>query len=550
VYKLFLTLRYLRKRRIAYFAIAAVMLCSAMVLIVMSVMGGFLDLLKTKARGLLGDIIIDNRSYSGFPLYDEFIADIASWPEIEKATPVLYSYGLLRFSETTQTQTVRVVGIRLADVYVVNAFKSGLYYETYYPGTTTLAPQAQPRVGFDPQEIIEIRDEQGRPVGTGPRPVLPPEHQAALERSWAAGLRDTLTPPTELTAILRAAGLPEIVGVYDLVDDHGPPRFTGNELPGLIIGRDIIAERLPTAAYKRFWAYPRGCAVALTLLPLSATGTADIPVKQPFRYVDDSRTGIYEIDSQHVYCDFELLQKLLQMHATERVDPGTGRTIGTVPGRASQIQVKLRPLVAGRPVRPEAVAQRLSEHYHALAADPRFDLGFDDRMLIERVEALTWEESQRHIIAPVENERRLVTILFGIISLVAVVLVLCILYMIVLQKTRDIGIVKSIGGSSTGVAAIFVTYGAAVGLVGALSGAALGTVFVHHINEIQDFLTWAFGWRVWSREVYSFDAIPSTVRVEDTVAVIVAAILAATLGSLLAAWRAGAMQPVEALRHE
>ena len=75
MYKLFLTLRYLRKRRIAYFAIAAVILCTAMVLIVMSVMGGFLDQVKIKARGMLGDLIVDNRWYSGFPFYDEFITD-------------------------------------------------------------------------------------------------------------------------------------------------------------------------------------------------------------------------------------------------------------------------------------------------------------------------------------------------------------------------------------------------------------------------------------------------------------------------------------------
>ncbi|RMF70758.1 MAG: hypothetical protein D6744_18960, partial [Planctomycetota bacterium] len=138
LYKLFLTVRYLRKRRIAYFAIAAVMLCSAMVLIVMSVMGGWLDQLMLRARGLLGDIIVDNRSYSGMPLYEDFIREISQWPEVEMATPVVYSVGLLRFPDTAQTNTVRIVGVRLDEVYEVNAFKSSLYYERFYPGTTTM----------------------------------------------------------------------------------------------------------------------------------------------------------------------------------------------------------------------------------------------------------------------------------------------------------------------------------------------------------------------------------------------------------------------------
>ena len=138
MYKLFLTLRYLRDRRIAYFAIGAVMLCAAMVLVVLSVMGGWLDMVKKQSWGLLGDIVVDNSAYAGFPLYQEFIDEISKWPEIVKATPVIYTYGLFYVRETKQSKDVRVVGLRLEDVYTVNAFKSSLFYEKYYPGTTTL----------------------------------------------------------------------------------------------------------------------------------------------------------------------------------------------------------------------------------------------------------------------------------------------------------------------------------------------------------------------------------------------------------------------------
>jgi lipoprotein-releasing system permease protein len=554
VYKLFLTLRYLRKRRIAYFAIAAVTLCTAMVLIVMSVMGGFLDQLKFKARGLLGDIIVDNRSYSGFPLYEEFIADITQWtnddgePLVLAASPVIYSYGLLRFHGTPQTHLVRVVGLRLDEACEITAFGRGLYYEKFYPGTTSLAPQRQPLLGFDIESdaIIDWHDEQGRPMGPGPRPLLPPKYQAALEQSWAAGVRDDESPSTEWGPLLRAAGLPEIVGVYAPVEGPEPPQLDGEPWPGLIIGRDIIAKRLPDGQYKRYWYQPRGCLLTVTLLPVSSGGGADMPIKQPFRYSDDSRTGIYEIDSQHVYCEFALLQELLSMDAAERVDPETGQVLGTVPGRCSQIQVKIAPGVD-----PHALAQRLQQHYRTFVDDERFELDFNDRRLVQLVEAMTWEESQAHIIAPVEKERRLVTTLFAGMALVSAVLVLCILYMIVLQKTPDIGIIKSIGGSHVGVALIFILYGAIVGLIGAVLGAILAYDFVTYINDIQDFLTRLNpAWQVWDRSVYSFDQIPNTVRMVDIVVVIIAAVIAATVGSLLAALRAGFMQPVEALRHE
>jgi len=555
LYKLFLTLRYLRKRRIAYFAIAAVVLCTAMVVIVMSVMGGFLDQLKFKARGLLGDIIVDNYSPSGFPLYEEFIADISDpnqWPEVVKATPVIYSYGLLRFQGSTLTSATQVVGIRLEDVYVINAFKSSLYYEKYYPGTTTLAEQRQPVLGFDMHgPPVKWRDAQEKGMADGPRPLLPPTYQQALEKSWAAGVRDTETADNYWTTTCRGYGGPVIAGEYKTLENEafGPPEMTGEPYPGLIVGRDIVANRLPDGRYERYMQRPRGCVVSLTLVPVSLAGTLDTPIKQPFRYADDSRTGIYEIDSRHSYCDFDLLQQLLQMQRTERKNDA-GEVVGTVPGRCHQIQLKLRDKVNGKPVDPHAVAARLEKLYQSYSLDRRFDLALADVQLLQNIHVKTWEESQAHIIAPVEKERQLVTILFGIISLVAAVLVLCILYMIVLQKTRDIGIVKSIGGSSAGVAAIFVTYGAAVGIGGSIVGALLGTLFVHNINRIQDFLVWAFGWRVWDRSVYSFDEIPSTVRPAEVVTVVVFAIAAATIGALAAAWRAGGMQPVEAIRHE
>jgi len=106
MYKLFLCLRYLRKRRIAFFAIAAVWLCTAMVLIVISVMGGFLDMVKARSRGLLGDLIMENGALQGFPFYQEFIDQIKKeMPDrIEEATPVIVNYGLLRFPSSNITK--------------------------------------------------------------------------------------------------------------------------------------------------------------------------------------------------------------------------------------------------------------------------------------------------------------------------------------------------------------------------------------------------------------------------------------------------------------
>jgi lipoprotein-releasing system permease protein len=158
---------------------------------------------------------------------------------------------------------------------------------------------------------------------------------------------------------------------------------------------------------------------------------------------------------------------------------------------------------------------------------------------------------QQKYIQAIEKEEVLVMIMFGVVSLVAVFLILCIFYMIVQEKTRDVGIIKSVGGSTEGVAAVFLVYGGAIGLVGALLGSLLGTTFVDHINEIQDWLARINPeWRVWSPETYSFDKIPSAWKTWDVVWICILSIFASILGAAFPATRAGRTWPVESLRYE
>lgn len=539
MYKLFLTVTYLCKRRIAYFAIAAVMLCTMMVLVVSSVMGGFLDKIKFKARGLLGDIIVQNHSARGFPLYEEFIREVKEWPEVEAAAPVVFTVGVLNFKDSTVMQVVNVTGVQLQEIYKINAFKSSLFYERYYPGTTRFEDQPQPLLGFDPLLSPQRKDRRDTIL-----PVLPEDHRLALEQSRRAGVTDRDSVETEYNELLREEGLPPVPGYFGVnkaesENELPAPAYAGEAWPGLIIGRDLVAIREADGRYDR--RLPRGALVTATIVPITDNGNPESPVRQPFRYADDSRTGIYEIDSKHIYCDFSLLQRIMLMGAAERAD-GSGPT----PARCSQIQIRLRTGADGR-----SLCRRMQELYRGYANGGRFQLSNIERRLIDGIEVLTWEQSQAHFIAPVEKERVLVTILFAIISLVAAVLVLCILYMIVLQKTRDIGVVKALGGSSTGVASIFLLYGAAVGIVGAIIGATLGYLLVVNINEIQDFLISINPrFRVWDRSVYSFDEIPNTVRTSDLIFIVATGIGLSILGSLAAAVRAGRMHPVESLRYE
>src|SRR5450432_1576165 len=95
MYKLHLILKYLRKRRIAWVSLIAVMLCTAMVLVVISVMGGWLRMFRETNHGLVGDEVIYRQSSEGFPYYQEMIEKIGAMPEVKAASPVINSPGLI-----------------------------------------------------------------------------------------------------------------------------------------------------------------------------------------------------------------------------------------------------------------------------------------------------------------------------------------------------------------------------------------------------------------------------------------------------------------------
>ena len=133
---------------------------------------------------------------------------------------------------------------------------------------------------------------------------------------------------------------------------------------------------------------------------------------------------------------------------------------------------------------------------------------------------------------------------------VAIFLIFCIFYMIVVEKTKDIGIIKSVGATSGGVAGIFLGYGAAIGIVGAGLGLLMGWSIVHNINTLHDWLGKAMNVVIWDPEIYAFDTIPNTMSAVHVARILGAAIIASILGALVPAIRAARMHPVEALRWE
>ena len=123
-------------------------------------------------------------------------------------------------------------------------------------------------------------------------------------------------------------------------------------------------------------------------------------------------------------------------------------------------------------------------------------------------------------------------VLFGVISLVAVFMIFCIFYTIVAEKTRDVGILKSVGASGWNVAQIFLTYGAAIGFVGGGAGVLIGWLFLKYINEINDGVGKLLGRPIYNAEVYGLAKLPTTIDWREAIIIWIIGIIAAIAGSV------------------
>src|SRR5579859_6675162 len=128
MYKLHLILKYLLRRRIAWWSLLAVTLCTMMVLVVISVMGGWLTMFENSFHGLTGDIVIESNSLSGFPWYQEMIDRMQTKPGIEAAVPSIETFGLINIGNLANAG-VRVMGIPIERIGKVNQFPQSLWLQ-------------------------------------------------------------------------------------------------------------------------------------------------------------------------------------------------------------------------------------------------------------------------------------------------------------------------------------------------------------------------------------------------------------------------------------
>ncbi|MFN0067204.1 MAG: ABC transporter permease [Limisphaerales bacterium] len=162
----------------------------------------------------------------------------------------------------------------------------------------------------------------------------------------------------------------------------------------------------------------------------------------------------------------------------------------------------------------------------------------------------TWMEENSHLLDAVAVEKNVMFIVLFFIMIVAAFGITSTLITFVVQKTREIGILKALGATRWQVSVLFLGQSLAVGVIGVVLGLGLGLLAVRFRNEFLAFMRRTTGLELFPAEIYGFRELPALVEPRDVLLICGSALVACLVAGVLPAWHAGRLQPVEALRHE
>ncbi len=549
MYKLLLCWRYLRTRWIALASIVSVTLGVATMIVVNAVMAGFSHEMQTRIHGILSDLVFESHSLSGFQDPQWHMDEIkrAAGDDIVGMTPTVAVPAMLNFQVRGQwiTRQIMLIGIDEATHAQVSDFGRYLQhpanrgqlsfglrdggYDTIDSQSDTKAvtrpalegagwPHRRMRVERERvwREKLEADRRAGVDAGaaeSGPARSVDQQVNAVLAATAAdAAAASADQAADQAAADPAAAGKPADPFRQARPEEGTKMDPAREQFTGIVPGIGLASFR-DNAGTDRFLVLP-GDDVKITF---PTAGTPPKAVSDTFTVVDFYESKMSEYDSNFVFVPIASLQRMRGM-----IDPQSGLA------SVNSIQIKLR---EGADL--DRVRDTLRKVFPA-----------------DLYAVSTWRDKQGPLLAAVDMEMSVLNILLFLIIAVAGFGILAIFFMIVVEKTRDIGILKSLGASAGGIGGIFLGYGLFLGIVGAGAGLALGLSIAWNINSIRAGVEWCTGERVFDPSIYYFYRIPSIVHPFTVLWIIVGAVGIAVGSSVLPALRAARLHPVEALRHD
>jgi lipoprotein-releasing system permease protein len=163
---------------------------------------------------------------------------------------------------------------------------------------------------------------------------------------------------------------------------------------------------------------------------------------------------------------------------------------------------------------------------------------------------IDWRQRNATFFSALQVERNVMFLILTLIVLVAAFNIASSLIMLVKDKGRDIGILRTMGASQGSIMRVFLMTGAAIGVIGDLVGFLVGLAVCLNIESIRQFMSWLTNTELFSPELYFLSRLPADLDVGETTAVVVMALALSLLATLYPSWRAARLDPVEALRYE
>jgi len=508
MYKLLLSWRYLRTRYIALASIVSVTLGVGTLIVVNSVMAGFAHEMHVRLKGILSDIVFESHSLDGFTRPDWHAKEIRKLvgDDLVSLTTAVHVPAIVHIKARGQLlpRQVMLIGVDEATYGDVSQFREYLLHEE---NRKQLSFQLREDGYGDKDHPLPPSGWQHRRAWT----VIEKEYLKQQEEMYRESQKLEGKQPLPLKS---GPEIPESPFARSKPDaekteefDKSKEQYTGAIL-GIALG--CIKQRDPEGKVKDYYLCRPGDDVTITF---ASAGEKPRALNQHFTVVDFYESKMSEYDSGFVFVPLKALQEARVM--TDAV---------------TTIQLKLKPGADLNAVRDKLRVRFPAEEYPY------------------RIQ--TWRDMQGPLLSAVQMETTLLNILLFLIIAVAGFGILATFFMIVVEKTKDIGILKALGAPSRGVMSIFLSYGFSLGLVGSGAGMIGGLLFVVYINDIAKVVEWITGHEVFDPTVYYFSRIPTIIEPMTIVGVVFGAVLIAVMASVLPALRAARLHPVQALRYE
>jgi lipoprotein-releasing system permease protein len=159
-----------------------------------------------------------------------------------------------------------------------------------------------------------------------------------------------------------------------------------------------------------------------------------------------------------------------------------------------------------------------------------------------------WMEMNRNLFSALKLEKRVMFIILSLIVLVAAFNIISALIMIVMEKNKDIAILKTMGATRAGIMKIFIFQGIVVGAIGTFLGSLAGLAVAFNLEALSRFVEKLFGFKILPGDVYDLSELPSQVNYGDVGIIILGTLLISFLSTIYPSWRASRLDPAEALR--